>query len=42
MDVAIGRWETVTGQRATLAETGETDAEVAARRKAELSDTAEI
>ena len=42
VDVAIRRWEKVTGKRATLAETGETHAEVAARRTAELSDTAEV
>ena len=42
VDVAIRRWETVTGQRAQLAETGETYAEVAARRTAELGDTAEV
>ncbi|NQW95112.1 MAG: site-specific DNA-methyltransferase, partial [Polaromonas sp.] len=41
VDVAIRRWETVTGQRATLAESGETYDEVAARRSAELGDAAE-
>lgn len=33
VDVAIRRWETMTGQRAVLAETGETFAEVAERRR---------
>jgi DNA modification methylase len=41
VDVAIRRWETVTGQRATLAESGETYDEVAARRSAELGDAAQ-
>jgi DNA modification methylase len=37
VDVAIRRWETMTGKVATLAATGETPREVAARRSAEQS-----
>ena len=39
VDVAIRRWEKLTGKSAVHAETGETFAEVAARRNAELTNT---
>ena len=41
VDVAIRRWEAMTGLEATLADTGETFAEVAARRLAEAETTPE-
>ena len=41
IDVAIRRWETMTGLEATLADTGETFAEIAARRLAEAETTPE-
>ena len=38
IDLAIGRWEAMTGEHATLISTGETFAQVAARRAAERDD----
>lgn len=38
VDVAVIRWQTMTGQQAVLAETGETFTEVAERRAAERGD----
>lgn len=41
VDVSVRRWEQLTGREAVLAETGETFAEVARRRTAELLDDGE-
>jgi DNA modification methylase len=41
VDVAIARWEKMTGQKATLAETGETFAEIRQRRSAENGSSLE-
>ena len=40
-EVTIGRWEALTGKKAVLEETGETFAEVKARRTAEMDALAD-